>query len=314
MFGLDNVNAQRDRPDTSAHDAMSNQEDSPLTTPPTNIEHTELVEPSHDALIARLSAGKGRKYVRFVIAALGSIPWVGGFIAASASLSAEREQQSVNELQRMWLEEHKEKIRQLSATLADIFVRLDNFGDEVEQRIESPEYLALVRKAFRSWDEADTEEKKQMFKKLITNAGAIKLCPDDLVRLFLHWIEQYDETHFIVMKEIYRHPPITRAQLWDNIHGPRPREDSSEADLFRYLIRDLSTGGVIRQARETDMSGQFLKKDTRGQVHQNPSRVMESAFENTKPYVLTELGKKFVHYVMEDVVPQIGNASSGEAE
>ena len=93
MFGLDNVNAQRDRPDTSAHDAMSNQEDSPLTTPPTNIEHTELVEPSHDALIARLSAGKGRKYVRFVIAALGSIPWVGGFIAASASLSAEREQQ-----------------------------------------------------------------------------------------------------------------------------------------------------------------------------------------------------------------------------
>jgi len=241
MFCLDNVNGQRNRPDTSAHDAMSNQEDSPLTTPPTNIEHTELVEPSHDALIARLSAGKGRKYVRFVIAALGSIPGVGGFIAASASLSAEREQQSMNELQRMWLEEHKEKIRQLSATLADIFVRLDNFGDEIEQRIESPEYLALVRKGFRSWDEADTEEKKQMFKKLITNAGAIKLCPDDLVRLFLHWIEQYDETHFIVMKEIYRHSHITRAQLWDNIHGPRPREDSSEADLFRYLIRDLST-------------------------------------------------------------------------
>jgi hypothetical protein len=33
---------------------------------------------------------------------------------------------------------------------------------------------------------------------------------------------------------------------------------------------------------------------------------MESAFENTKPYVLTELGKQFVHYVMEDVVPAIG--------
>jgi hypothetical protein len=292
---------------------MNNQEDFHQTHP-ANREQTELVEPSHNALIARLNAGKGHKYVRFVIAALGSIPWVGGFIAASASLSAEREQQGVNELQRMWLEEHKEKIKQLSATLADIFVRLDNFGEEVEQRIESPEYLALVRKAFRLWDEADTEEKKQMFKKLITNAGAIKLCPDDLIRLFLHWIDQYHETHFIVMKEIYRHPNITRAQLWDNIHGPRPREDSSEADLFRYLIRDLSTGGVIRQARETDMSGQFLKKDTRGQMHQNPSRVMESAFENTKPYVLTELGKKFVHYVMEDVVSQIESASSGDVE
>jgi hypothetical protein len=292
---------------------MSNQDDLLPTTHSANVEDTEFVEPSQDALIARLSAGKGRKYVRFVAAALGSIPWVGGFIAASANLSAEREQQSVNELQRMWLEEHKVKIKQLSATFADIFVRLENFGDEVEQRIESPEYLALVRKAFRSWDEADTEDKKQMFKKLITNAGAIKLCPDDLIRLFLHWIEQYHETHFIVIKEIYRHPNITRAHVWDNIHGPRPREDSSEADLFRYLIRDLSTGGVIRQARETDMSGQFLRKDTRGQTHQNPSRVMESAFESTKPYVLTELGKKFVHYVMEDVVSQIGSTSSDEA-
>ena len=37
-----------------------------------------------------------------------------------------------------------------------------------------------------------------------------------------------------------------------------------------------------------------------------PSRVMESSFEATKPYVLTALGKQFVHYVMEDVVPQIG--------
>ncbi len=286
---------------------MNNPENSLPTRDSAKAERAELAESSQNALVGRLSAGKGRKYVRFVVAALGSIPWVGGFIAASASLSAEREQQSVNELQRLWLEEHKGKIKQLSATLADIFARLDNFGEEVEQRIESPEYLDLVRKVFRSWDEADTEDKKQMFKKLITNAGAIRLCPDDLIRLFAHWIEQYHETHFRVIKEIYRQPNITRGQIWDTIQGPRPREDSSEADLFRYLIRDLSTGGVIRQARETDMSGQFLKRDTRGQSHQNPSRVMESAFEDTKPHVLTELGKKFVHYVMEDVVTRIAD-------
>ncbi len=289
---------------------MSNPEDSLPASHATNTEPPELSEPSQDALIARLGADRGRKYVRFVAAALGSIPWVGGFIAASASFSAERDQQNANELQRLWLEEHKEKTKRLGATLADIFMRLDHFGDEVQQRIESPEYLALVGKAFRSWDEADTQDKKQMLKRLITNAGAIKLCPDDLVRLFLHWIEQYHETHFVVIKEIYRRHEITRAELWDNIHGPRPREDSSEADLFRYLIRDLSTGGVIRQARETDTDGRFLKKETRGQSHQNPSRVMESAFEKTKRYVLTELGKKFVHYVMEDVVPEIGSASS----
>src|SRR5262249_46984846 len=156
-------------------------------------------------------------------------------------------------------------------------------------RIESPEYLALVRRVFRAWDEAETEEKRQMLKKLITNAGAKSLCADDLIRLFAHWVEQYHETHFLVIKQIYKHPNIPRGEMWDAISsGPRPREDSSEADLFRYLVRDLSTGGVIRQARETDMDGRFLKRGT-PKSHHVPTRVMESSFEDTKPYVLTEL-------------------------
>lgn len=268
------------------------------------------MEVSQSALIERLSGGKRKKYARFVLAALGSIPWVGGVMAAAASLSAEKDQEYINDLQRLWLEEHKAKIRELGSTLGDIFFRLDDFGDEIQGRIESPEYLALVRQCFRSWDEADTQEKKQMLKKLITNAGAIKLCPDDLVRLFIHWIDQYHETHFLVIKEIYKNAPITRGRIWDRIHDTRPRENSAEADLYRYLIRDLSTGGVIRQDRETDAAGNFIKRETRGQSLANPSRTMESSFEDTKPYVLTELGKQFVHYVMEDVVSQLGSANS----
>lgn len=277
---------------------------------PAMADPKDLSDAPESALVERLNSGKRRKYVRLILAALGSIPWVGGFIAASASFSAERDQEGINDLQRLWLQEHKEKITELLITLGDIFTRLDNFGAEVQERIESPEYLALIKKVFRTWDAADSQEKKQMLKKLITNAGAIKLCSDDVIRLFAHWIEQYHDTHFAVMKEIYRHPHITRGQIWDSIYGVRVREDSSEADLFRYLIRDLSTGGVIRIVRETDMSGQFLKKNTRGQAHQSSSPVLESAFENTKPYALTELGKKFVHYVMEDVVSQIPDVSS----
>jgi hypothetical protein len=34
---------------------------------------------------------------------------------------------------------------------------------------------------------------------------------------------------------------------------------------------------------------------------------MESTFEDTKPYVLTELGKEFVHYTMNEVVKRIGD-------
>lgn len=263
-------------------------------------------EAAQDALAKRLGGDKRRKYVRFFIAALSSIPWVGGVFSAAASFSAEKDQEQINDLHRLWLAQHEEKASELLATLLEIFERLDNFGDEIQERIESPGFLTLVKKGFRSWDEADTEDKKQMLKKLITNAAAIKLCSDDLIRLFILWIDQYHEVHFSVIKEIYRDPGTTRGEIWDRIRGQRPREDSAEADLFKLLIRDLSTGGVIRQERETDMDGRFQRKRRTGRSLAAASGVMESAFEETKPYVLTELGKQFVHYVMEDVVPQLG--------
>jgi hypothetical protein len=61
----------------------------------------------------------------------------------------------------VWLEEHKEKVNELGAAFGEIFARLDNFGDDIQERIQSPEYLALVKKCFRSWDESDTQDKKQ---------------------------------------------------------------------------------------------------------------------------------------------------------
>jgi hypothetical protein len=263
--------------------------------------------------VERLSQGKNRKYVRFFFAALGSIPWIGGFIAASASLTAEREQQGINDLQQAWLQEHKAKITELRDPLADIFSRLDNFGDQIQQRLESPEYLGLVRKTFRSWDEADTQEKKQMLKKLIMNAGAIQLCDDDLIRFFLHWVELYHETHFVVVRAIYRNHRIARGLLWSVIRGkPRPLEDSYEADLFKYLIRDLSTGGVIRQERQTDGYGNFVKKESPAR-RQPAGNVMKSAFDDAEFYVLTDLGAKFVHYVTEDVAPQLDGNGSGDS-
>jgi hypothetical protein len=39
---------------------------------------------------------------------------------------------------------------------------------------------------------------------------------------------------------------------------------------------------------------------------------MESTFEDTKPYVLTELGKEFVHYTMNEVVTRIGDDPHGD--
>lgn len=261
-----------------------------------------------DALIEELSKGKGKKYARFIMAALGSVPWIGsylGILGAIAGLSGEADQGKVNGLLKLWLQEHQPKLEGLKTTLGDITDRLEGLGEEIQQRVESPEYLALVRSAFKSWDDAETAEKREYIKRLISNAGATTLCPDDLVRLFIGWINTYHESHFVVIKEVYQNPGITRGAMWDKVHSQRPREDSAEADLYRYLIRDLSLGGVIRQSKDTTIDGQFIKKQPAHTPKGYGSRTMESAFEDGKPYVLTELGKEFVHYVLNDVVRRV---------
>jgi hypothetical protein len=262
------------------------------------------------ALVEKLTGGKG-KYLRLVLAVLGSIPWIGGLLSAAASISAEHAQGEVNELQRLWLQEHQEKIRELSRALGQVISRLESFGDEIGERLQSPEYLSLVKSAFKPWDQADTQEKREMLRKLITNAAATThLVPDDLIRLFINWIDQYHETHFLVLKEIYKNPGITRGAIWDQIYGGKVAENSAEADLFKYLISELSIGHVIRQHRETDSEGNFLRKPPYHRHKGAGARgTMESAFEDTKPYELTELGERFVHSVLEDVVPRIEGSS-----
>lgn len=259
------------------------------------------------AALETVTRGEWKKYTRVAMAALGGIPWVGSVLSAAATLSAENEQGRTNQIMFLWVQEHEQKFKELGVTLNGIFERFSSFGDEVNARLESTEYLTLVRKTFRLWDQAETHEKKEMFKKLITNSGVITLAQDDLVRLFLEWIEKYHEFHFAVIREIYTTRSITRGGIWERIRGEEPREDSAEADLFKLLIRDLSTGGVIRQEKETNSLGQFVRK-TRSKGTSRSS-VYESAFEDTKPYVLTELGAQFLHYVMEDIAPQIGSGS-----
>jgi hypothetical protein len=254
--------------------------------------------------LAKLEPTRQQRILRkLALAALGSIPWVGGFMAAIGSIKEDEAQSSKDNLQRQWLEEHAKKIKELAETLSEMLTRLNSFGDEVKQRLESEEYLGLIRAGFRKWDEAATSEKKRLIANLLTNSGASRLTSDDVIRLFLDWIEMYHEIHFAVIREVYQHPGITRQGIWKNIHGVFPREDSAEADLFRMLVRDLSMGGVIRQHRETTYSGEFIpKKPQRGT---RASGVIKSTFDNEEPYELTGLGRQFVHYTMQELVPRV---------
>lgn len=61
------------------------------------------------------------------------------------------------------------------------------------------------------------------------------------------------------------------------------------------LIRDLSTGGVIRQQKEIDAKGNFLlKRPARRAPPGQVQRTAKSAFDEVEPYELTDLGRQFV--------------------
>lgn len=275
-----------------------------MTSEPSSPEDQALAQ-IQGALAKTLISTRRRVVEKFILAALGSVPWVGGFISAAASLKADQRGIEKDNLQTRWLEEHSRKMERLSATLSEIAERFDKLGDTIDERVQGEEYLSLVRSAFRAWDRAETEDKRRYVANLVTNAASTGLCSDDVVRLFVDWLSLYHEAHFAVIREIYGNPGATRCEIWEALYGQPTREDSAEADLYKLLIRDLSTGGVIRQERETTGDGRFIRK--RPVRNRKPaSGTMESAFEDSKPYVLTELGKQFVHYTMNEVVQRLG--------
>jgi len=136
---------------------------------------------------------------KFLLAALGSIPWIGGFLSSAATLKTEEGARYVSNLHTRWLEEHAKKLSDFHATLGTILGRFENLGSTIDERIQSEEYLRLVRRAFRVWDDASTEEKRRYVANVVTNAAGTRLCSDDVIRLFLDWLDLYHESHFAVI-------------------------------------------------------------------------------------------------------------------
>jgi hypothetical protein len=252
-----------------------------------------------------LAAGAGPKVARFALACLSAIPIAGGAIGGAGGAWSEKEQSQFNKIFAAWLKLQEDEIKEIGQTLFEVFARVDQTDEKVKTRLESKEYLALLKKCFRDWSAAESEDKRKMIRNLLTNAAAgEKICEDDILRLFVEWIDRYSEGHFLVVRAIHNDHGITRAEIWNKIHGKSVRDDSAEADLFKLFIHDLSVGHVIRQHRETDYSGKFLKgKRTKSTGPGSP--YMKSPFDDDKQYELTNLGQWFVHYTMTEVVPKI---------
>ncbi len=254
-----------------------------------------------------LHSGIGPKITRFVIACLGGIPVVGGVLGAGAGAWSEAEQERFNKIFASWLKLQEDELKEIGRTLMEVMMRVDKTDEKVQERIESQEYLKLIKKCFRDWSAAESEEKRVLIRNLLSNAAAKEqICGDNIIRLFVEWIDRYAEPHFAIIKLVYQQPGITRYEMWQKIHGAEVREDSAEADLFKLLIHDLSLGRVIRQHRETDYSGRFVKQ----RAKKSSGNYVTSAFENEKEYELTELGRWFVHYTMNELVPKIEQKST----
>lgn len=252
------------------------------------------------------SSGKGMAARAAINALSGAIPVIGGLLSAGAGYWSEKEQEEVTNLLKQWIQMLEDELREKGQTIAEIVARIDMHEESVKQRVESPEYQALLKKAFRNWSSVDTEYKRQRLRNILANAAAAQTTSDDVVRLFIDWIDLYSDFHFEVIGEIYRSQGITRGEIWRNLKKPNVREDSAEADLYKMLIRDLSTGSVIRQHRETDYAGNFVRKQpARRSPPGHAPTTAKSAFDDVEPYELTDLGRQFVHYAMNEIVAKI---------
>jgi hypothetical protein len=235
----------------------------------------------------------------------GMIPFLGGILAAVASSWGEAEQEHANNMLRQWVQMLEDELKEKGRTIAEIIARLDMNDEEVVQRVESEAYQILLKKSFRKWSSVDSESKREKIRNILANAAATRLVSDDVVSLFIDWIDIYSDFHFEVIGSIYQNSGITRGGVWELLDRPAVQENSAEADLFRMLFRDLSMGGVIRQHRETDYYGNFIRKTPQSTPKGQGSKTTVSAFDKNERYELTELGKQFVHYAMNELAPRL---------
>lgn len=230
----------------------------------------------------------------------GAIPFFGGLISAAAGVWSENEQEKFNIFVKNWLMMLEEEMKEKAKTMEEVLARLDMKDEKINERISSKSYQSILKKTFRNWSNIDTDEKRIMIRNILSNSATTELTSDDVVKMFIDWIDKLSELHIKTISAIYNSNGITRGEIWRKMGKEPVRENSADADLFKLIIRELNLGGIIRQHREVDMYGNFIKK-TSSKKNSITSNTYTSAFDNDECYELTSLGNQFVHYAMTDI-------------
>jgi hypothetical protein len=250
--------------------------------------------------------GKVAKISRGALQAVGGlIPFAGGVLSAFAGAWSEKEQEEINNFFKFWAQGLEDELKEKEATLIEVMARLDLQDEKISKRVESREYQSIVRKTFRDWAAAESENKREYIRNILANAASSELSSDDVIRMFFDWIVKYSDLHFQVIAAIYNQNGISRGNIWRKIGRERVREDSADADVYKLLIRDLSTGSIIRQHRARDYNGNPIPKKIISRPKGSGPKPPVSAFDEEEMYELTELGQQFIHYAMTDLPVRI---------
>ncbi|MEI7751711.1 MAG: hypothetical protein WCJ71_06435 [Candidatus Omnitrophota bacterium] len=161
--------------------------------------------------------GAGSIIARVALAGLSGIPGWGILFGAGTTTWSETDQARFKKVLKTWLKLQEDEIKEIGKTLVEVMMRIDQADEKVRDRIESQEYLSLIKKCFRDWTAAESEKKRVLLRNLLANAASCKLTSDDVVRLFIEWIGQYSEIHFSIIACVHQNQGITRWQMWQKL-------------------------------------------------------------------------------------------------
>ena len=166
----------------------------------------EDLKPPKDSAVGKISRGA-------LQVAAGAMPFVGGAFSALASAWSDAEQAKANRFFEHWIQMLKDEIKKKEQTIIEIMARLDLADENITRRIESPEFQSLIRKIFREWSGAESEEKRIYIRNILANAASASLASDDVIRMFISLINLYSEMHFQVIGAIFKAQFASRMHL-----------------------------------------------------------------------------------------------------
>ncbi len=112
-----------------------------------------------------------------------SLPYgLGGTYLTIVGSWSDKEQAKFNRFFEQWVKMLEDEIREKEATIIEIMARLNLQDEKISARVQSREYQSLVKKTFRDWSGAESEEKRIFIRNILSNAAASTLTSDDVVR------------------------------------------------------------------------------------------------------------------------------------